>query len=83
MLLCIDCRNVFDDDELEVVYEKHPYGDYYAYEAWGVCPRCGSSNCVEARQCHGCGEYCESDDLQLSDDDNLYCAECVSIFLLD
>jgi len=44
MNFCKDCKSVFEDDEVEEIRQPHPYGDTIAYETFGVCPNCKSSN---------------------------------------
>lgn len=43
---CVSCGSYVDDDEMQIVYEKHPYGAAYAVEEFFVCPHCGG-DCEE------------------------------------
>ena len=56
MWLCLDCGHVFDEPEVE----NHRAGSYWgdpAWEPWGICPSCGSTEITEAEQCQRCGEW--------------------------
>ena len=56
MLICNDCKELFDEDEIHTYTEYH--GDYSRPgEVFGVCPYCGSSDFGEAELCEECGEY--------------------------
>ncbi len=55
-MMCRVCGGRFDDQELSPVYDRHPYGDGYAYEQGDIsCPDCGA-DLVQEGYCKGCGE---------------------------
>ena len=48
MLICNDCGEIFDDDDLESRSEC--VGEFWgspAYDSYGVCPYCGSDDYEE------------------------------------
>lgn len=56
MFICLDCGELFE--EPAVTYENQ--GEFWgapAWEAWGACPNCGSTEYDHAEQCERCGEY--------------------------
>ena len=56
MFVCLDCGAEFETPATE--YENQ--GEYFgapAWEAYGVCPCCGSTDYDEARRCDRCGEW--------------------------
>lgn len=56
MFICLDCEAEFE--EPMTYYESQ--GEYFgapAWEAFGACPCCGSTEYDEARQCDRCGEW--------------------------
>jgi hypothetical protein len=54
---CADCGYVCEREELNVIENRHPYGDTYAEERYVECPICGSGDIEAASECHVCGEY--------------------------
>ena len=68
---CNACGCVFDEDDILVVEERHPYGESYAPEFFHCCPNCKECGIEEAEECSFCGEYHAPD--------NMYdgvCEEC-------
>lgn len=58
MLICKDCGQTFEEEE--VVVKKEHMGEFWgaeAYEERCYCPHCGSSEFDEAEQCKICGEW--------------------------
>lgn len=56
MFVCLDCGAEFEEPKVE--YENQ--GEFWgapAWEAFGACPNCGSTDYDEARRCDHCGEW--------------------------
>ena len=59
------CGAIFDEDEIvEIVIDRHPYGEGTAAEYGCVCPRCGSGDIVHAVECMSCGKYIPEDEAE-------------------
>lgn len=59
MFVCLECGAEFEEPKTE--YENQ--GEYFgapAWEAFGACPCCGSTDYDEARRCDRCGEWTAS-----------------------
>ena len=57
MLICLNCRHIFDEDE--VALWKESRGEYWGapcYEEMNGCPCCKSAY-VEAHKCNCCNEW--------------------------
>ena len=55
MYICETCGEIFA--EPNTIYERHPYGEGFAEEAWSACPNCESTSIAEAKKCERCGEW--------------------------
>ena len=55
MFVCLDCGAIFE--EPLTVYESMEFWGAPAWEAWGACPNCRSTEIDEAKRCERCGEY--------------------------
>lgn len=56
--ICLDCGEVFDDDDIERVMQwdgEGVMGGWHSME--DCCPSCGSDNIEEAETCMECDEY--------------------------
>lgn len=68
MYYCEDCKNEFDEPEIE----KTTYEDFYEIASMfpnknemilEKCPHCGSENIEDMETCDKCGEFCRYEDL--------------------
>ena len=78
MLVCLECGNVFSEDEIE--YWKEDRGEHFGtprYETFSGCPRC-NGDYVEAHRCDGCGEWIDTD-TYVEIGDAKYCENCFTI----
>lgn len=75
MYLCLDCDNVFDEDE--VVVKENRIDGYFDF-CWEECPNCEGGNFVEAVQCDYCGEWFPKDDAENMgmEETDLMCKKC-------
>ena len=73
--VCVECGNVFDEDEIVIWYERH--GFEFGGERWSGSPCC-KEYYVEAQICDCCGEYITTDKY-VEIDDKKYCWDCVTI----
>lgn len=56
--ICLKCRAVFSADEtIEIVVDRHPYGEGTAPEYGCACPECRCTEIAPTVQCEVCGEY--------------------------
>ena len=72
MQKCLECGEVFEDDEVEQWKESR--GEFWgvvAYETVSGCPACGGDY-EEAYECESCGNYFTLDEL----DENYLCEVC-------
>lgn len=72
-LKCLECGNVFDDDEIS--YWSESRGEFWGEpcsEEMSGCPHCGSGDYEDAYECEECGEYFTLDEL----DENHLCEDC-------
>ena len=72
MKICLECGEVFDDDE--IAYWEERRGEFWgfpAYETMSGCPHC-KGDYVEAYECENCGKYFTLDEL----DENHLCEDC-------
>lgn len=61
--ICLECRSVFSDDEtIEVVVDRHPYGEGSAPEYGCACPECKCTEIATAVQCAICGDFIPEDE---------------------
>ncbi|WP_206459335.1 hypothetical protein [Anaerovorax sp. IOR16] len=76
MYICLDCRKIFDEPEIE-------YGEQLEYfgvpcrEETLVCPNC-KGVIKETLKCDYCGEYIEGDYIKLPDG-QIVCDECYTV----
>ena len=71
MWICNDCGEMFQ--EPKKVYENQ--GEFWgapAWEAFGACPFCESTDIDEMKRCKRCGEWIESGDLCDCCEDDLF-----------
>ena len=71
-LKCLECGNVFDDDEIS--YWSESRGEFWGEpcsEEMSGCPYCGGDY-EDAYECEECGEYFTLDEL----DENHLCEDC-------
>ena len=74
MFVCLECGNVFDEDE--IVYWTERHGLEYGGESWSGSPCCKGSY-VDAYKCDCCGEWIT--DTYVEIDDQRYCEDCFTI----
>lgn len=75
MLVCLDCGNVFDEEDIEYWDERHGL-DYGPYEHCSGCPDCGGAY-TEAIRCDGCGEWITNEYVEIGDE--RYCENCFTV----
>ena len=78
--VCLECGEIFDEDEVDVWEETHGL-DYGPYESRSGCPCCGGAY-VKAHRCDSCGEYINTE-TYVEVDDKLYCENCFTIRRLE
>lgn len=72
-LICLSCRNIFDECEAKIGFDYHSEVPGGACERFMKCPCCGSDELEDAARCKKCkGEF-------LPDDlfGGYYCDECL------
>lgn len=77
MLMCINCKSVFDEDNVH--FAKELLGECFGfpvYDTYSVCPDCGSDLVDTAIQCEFCGEYILECNAVLSYDNEYLCDKC-------
>lgn len=63
--ICLKCRAVFSADEtIEIVVDRHPYGEGTAPEYGSACPECKCTEISPAVQCEVCGEFIPEDEAE-------------------
>lgn len=65
--ICLNhkCGVVFSDDEtIEIVVDRHPYGEGTAPEYGCACPECRCTEIAPAVQCESCGEFIPEDEAE-------------------
>lgn len=73
MYVCLECGNVFDEDEVSCWVETHGL-DHGPYEHLSGCPSCRGAY-TEAYTCDACGEYINTETyVQIGD--QRYCENC-------
>lgn len=80
MLVCLECGNVFDEDEIEYWDETHGL-DYGPYEHCSGCPRCSGAY-TETYRCDACGEWINTD-TYVEIGDEKYCENCFTVYKLE
>ena len=71
MYICNDCGSEFEDPKLE----RERLGEYWgapAWETWGVCPSCGSTEIEMEDTCPMCNEHYKPNG-------NNFCDTCITI----
>lgn len=71
MYKCLDCGEVFDEDDRQIVNECHTELDDKPMEQRSYCPYCGGDY-EEAKMCKCCGEFFLEDELICG-----YCKDCL------
>ena len=74
--VCLECHNVFEEDEIEHWYEKHGL-DCGPYEYCDGSPCCHASY-VDAYICDSCGDAINTD-RYIEIDGKRYCEYCFEI----
>lgn len=72
MLVCLDCGNIFFEDDIEY-WEEHHGLDHGPYECCSGCPRCGGAY-TETYRCNACGEWITDNYIKV--DDMRFCDNC-------
>lgn len=80
-MICLDCGNVFNADEVERVQD-------YRGECWGrpayeeelICPHCKSSDIEDAEECEICDSWCSAEELY---DNGGICTACLETYSTD
>lgn len=72
MYLCKECGAVME--QTSEFIDRHPYGEGYAEERWGICPHCGSAMIEEATYCAVHDGFVSLDDMQTG----FCCKSCVA-----
>ena len=56
MYICLHCKKVFDETDMDERVIDRPCGEYGGYPK-SVCPECGDPEITEAFECSRCGEW--------------------------
>ena len=75
MLICLDCRRLFEEPKQCV--ETHGL-DTPPYEVFYVCPYCGG-DFIEARKCDSCDEFLTTTYVK-TDNGERYCENCYNTY---
>ena len=76
MLICNDCGAIFDEDDVVLQGQAHPYGEGLVGEYHSVCPSCKEGDIVEAVMCTRCGKQDHKDFMEFDNELNYVCGEC-------
>ena len=74
MHICLNCRAVFDEADIDEKVIDRECGEYGGYPK-SVCPKCGSTEIIPAFQCSRCEEWFPIDE-ECSPTDEPMCPEC-------